>query len=188
MCIQIEARFSFSNAVLTSRRTQSLGEYSQSPIAKPNTRPTSITSSSSSGSITSLNTAETKPIASTSRRKHCEGECFQEVDLQEPIIQKSKPVSRVSDVNFREVSEQTHSGQINPARDGVRARARRILLRHTAPVIVGVGVGTAVGAIGAFQLLNTTTIGPPQISTTTDNTPIMESSSKVYDDDFINVL
>lgn len=151
-------------------RTQSISAVARESVIKPviRTQPETISSSlssfSSSNSINSANNVKTKPAASTSN--------FKEVDLERPLVEKTKRVSFITDVNLREASEQTHSDHLNPSRDGVRARVHRILLKYGAPIAVGAAVGGAIG-VGAFEFLNTST------TTTTTTQKSVDSSQHV---------
>lgn len=151
-----EIELAFSSTTISRGRSQSMTIPSRNSAIKPivRTQPEPISSSSSTTSINSANGVKNKPIASTS--------AFKEVDLETPLVEKTKRVSFISDVNLREASEQTHSEHLIPSRDGVRARIRRILIRYGAPVAVGAVVGSAVG-VGAFEFFNTSTT-----STTTE--------------------
>lgn len=162
----------FSPTSLSRGRSQSMSVLSHNTNLKPSThtRPASTSSSSSSNSVKSDKNVESKPIASTS---------FKEIDLHQPLLEKTKHVSFITDVNLREASEQTHSEHLNPTRHGVRARIHRILLQYTAPVVVGtaIGAGAAVAAFGNISFIRASFT-----STTT------QSSANIINNEIIDAI
>lgn len=127
-------------------RSQSMGALAHATEIKPlaRTRPVSISSSSSS----SIRETVVKPIETVSE--------LREVELQERehLIEKPKHVRFAAEVDLAEASVPTDSGvNLDPVRDGVFARVRRILAQSAAPVAVGIAAGAVIGA-GVVESIN----------------------------------
>lgn len=138
---------------------------SQSNLSLQDVRPSQ---SSSLGIVQQQSEARSASIASSSTveagasslqqkiPKDCEGSCFHEIDLrpQGAAIIETRPMGSVSGISLQEASEATHGNDpLDPRRDGVYVRVRKILSRYGAPVAVGSAVGTAVG-VGASELMH----------------------------------
>lgn len=146
----IEATAVVSTSAISRGRSRSL---STAPLgSKPNahTQPVSISSSSSAASLTTLEDGRTGPFASTS------------LDIQrEPLVEKAKSVrfNPMIDLSEATASTDIDHRNLNPARDGVFSRIRKIMFRNAAPVAVGAAVGGAAGgyvAANGFELFNST--------------------------------
>lgn len=148
--IQVEAVISASKI----RRTQSLSSRAGQqtiPEIPINTKSTSARSSSSSISSSShhLNTAETEPLDTTLRRQS--NSLLASESEQQALIERSNHAEIISgaSINLNEAAHVTHGAHLDPLRDGVLARVRRIIQRYG----VGFAVGSAIGA-GGYVLGN----------------------------------
>lgn len=101
-------------------------------------------SSASDVSITELKHDDPQPFPSTSTLKRGDTIRPQKAD-HSPLIEQPKHVSFVEVSGTQDASVSTHrNGDINPARDGVYARARNALLRFGTAAVVGVVIGGVV--------------------------------------------
>lgn len=206
-CIQVECIFS-SSGVLKARgrsRSQSMRPFVHKKEFNLNTRAASTSSSSSASSATSLADQKVKPIQITSKvqpststvekqksKKSCNHDCFKDVNLQPIVAEVSSPVRSFSGISLHEAMQSTHSGgQINPSRDGMRARIRKILKQHSVPVGVGMIFGSAIG-VGTLEEVSNRkknlSSTSNDISTTTSTTIITTSTMQPVDDEIKNQI
>lgn len=143
-----------------TRRTQSMGEYTRHIEFDP------ISPSASTSQ---------QPKPSPVKSNHS----LKEIELRPLMDEETLHFRAASALSLQEASLGTHSGgRINPARDGVKARIRKILQRYAAPVAIGStigGVGTYVGTnLIKSESKNRTNIHSTQASiTTTTKTKMM---------------
>lgn len=189
----VELVFSSSGLVRSpARRTQSMKTYSHITELnqKIDSQVASTSSSSSSSSRSTQVNAKSKPLQTTTN----EGESFKEIEIR-PLIEEMDRESlhrlSVAQLSAGEASLATN-GPINPARDGVRARVRKILQQNG----VQVAVGSVIGAGGLYvgmnwfhnsntssnQFLNST------INTTTTTTTSTTQKARVIDDDADDII
>lgn len=137
----------------------------------------SFSSSHSEDSISRYQTGESEAIQSTSTGKRAGKSEFKEVELR-PMINSPKHVSFMKAVDFSDASTSTHThGNINPARDGARARMRNAVLRFGAAAVVGTAVG-AGAAVAINQNLSGVAVAIHQnFSLKSTNESVMETTT-----------
>lgn len=190
--IILEVQGGVPAAMATIRRIRPIRipEVSKStPIEGTRSRSESISSFSSSQSENSLSkhhTVDSDARPSTSTGKRGDNTDFKEVELH-PIIAESKHVSFMKSVDFNDASTATHTrGNINPARDGVRARMRSAVLRFGAAVVAGTAAGAGVALIDQQFFRKSTTEIPTEESTMHVN--VVQSTTTQVNEELNNLI
>lgn len=140
-----------------TRRTQSMRPLStvhrtENILRTQSDTLSAISSSSLDLSMTGSEIIDSRPIASSSSSaRQIDTTVLKEVELA-PLIEKTKRVNFINTPNLHEASVATYSdGNINPARDGVLSRVKKIL-QYGSLALAGSAIGA--GGVKFAQSLN----------------------------------
>lgn len=140
-----------------TRRTQSMRPLStvhrtENILRTQSDTLSAISSSSLDLSMTGSEIIDSRPIASSSSSaRQIDTSVLKEVELT-PLIEKTKRVNFINTPNLHEASVATYSdGNINPARDGVLSRVKKIL-QYGSLALAGSAIGA--GGVKFAQSLN----------------------------------
>lgn len=145
---------------------------------KPQTSGLSSPASSSTSSITSKH-FQVETEKQHKSKNPCESCLLKEENQQHETVELDETQRRsVLDLDLHEATLGTNSEHLDPTRDGVFARVRRILLQHGTSAAVG-----SVMGVGAFEMMRTT------FTTTTTTMRTTQESKNLRDvDEIIDML
>lgn len=100
-------------------------------------------------------------------------QAMREINRQRETAAEANRLLTDLDFNIQQAMEETHSTRLNPARDGVYARARNIFMRFGVPIATGSAIGFSV-----FELMNAT-LRTSTTTTTTQQAIISITNSEI---------
>lgn len=133
---------------------------------------------------------KSQPASSASSSSNIHG--FNEVQLR-PLIDETSYNRLPLQFDLQEATSGSHTGmQLNPARDGVYARIRKILRKHSLPAAVGFtfGVATGIGGVNYVGKMSNNSKHSSKIENYESSTLKIVSSTMETDieDDIMNKI